>query len=142
MKKLLSAVLAAAMLTSTLPTALAVSDIENHWAKPYLLEMEDLGVIKPSSTTGEFTPNQAIERWEFMRYVNRAFGFTETTNISFSDVPSNSLYYETVQTAVKYGYINGVGNNKMDPEGTLTREQAATILGRLHKYTPWPACPR
>lgn len=136
MKKLLSAVLAAAMLTSTLPTALAVSDIENHWAKPYLLEMEDLGVIKPSSTTGEYTPNQAIERWEFMRYVNRAFGFTETTNISFSDVPSNSLYYETVQTAVKYGYINGVGNNKMDPEGTLTREQAATILGRLHKYTP------
>lgn len=136
MKKLLSAVLAAAMLTSTLPTALAVSDIENHWAKPYLLEMEDLGVIKPSGTTGAYTPNQAIERWEFMRYVNRAFGFTETTNISFSDVPSNSLYYETVQTAVKYGYINGVGNNKMDPEGTLTREQAATILGRLHKYTP------
>lgn len=24
----------------------------------------------------------------------------------------------------------------MNPEGTLTREQAATILGRLHKYTP------
>ena len=24
----------------------------------------------------------------------------------------------------------------MAPEGTLTREQAATILGRLHKYTP------
>ena len=34
------------------------------------------------------------------------------------------------------GYINGVGNNRMAPEGTLTREQAATILGRLHKYTP------
>lgn len=41
-----------------------------------------------------------------------------------------------MQIAVKHGYINGVGNNKMNPEGTLTREQAATILGRLHKYTP------
>ena len=136
MKKFLSAVLAAAMLTSTLPAALAVSDIENHWAKPYLLEMGELGVTQPSGTTGAYTPDQAIQRWEFMRYVNRAFGFSGTTDISFTDVPANSLYYETVQTAVKYGYINGVGNNKMDPEGTLTREQAATILGRLHKYTP------
>lgn len=41
-----------------------------------------------------------------------------------------------MQIAVKQGYINGVGNNRMAPEGTLTREQAATILGRLHKYTP------
>lgn len=136
MKRFLSAVLAAALLVCMLPAALAVSDIDNHWAKKYLTAMDELEVINPSSSTGNFTPDQAIRRWEFMRYINRAFGFTETTSISFTDVPSNSVYYETVQIAVKYGYINGVGNNKMDPEGTLTREQAATILGRLHKYTP------
>ncbi len=135
MKRFLSAVLAAALLLCTLPAAFAASDIENHWAKQYLLEMNELGVINPSSG-GQYTPDQVIRRWEFMRYINRAFGFTETAPISFSDVSSNSLYYETVQIAVKYGYINGVGNNKMNPEGTLTREQAATILGRLHKYTP------
>ena len=71
-----------------------------------------------------------------MRYINRAFGFTEKADISFSDVNSSDVFYETVQIAVKQGYINGVGNNRMAPEGTLTREQAATILGRLHKYTP------
>lgn len=136
MKRLISAVLAAALLVCTLPTAFAASDIDNHWAKPYLQAMDELGIINPSSSTGQFTPEKAITRWEFMRYVNRAFGFTETAPISFSDVSSNSLYYETVQIAVKYGYINGVGNNKMNPEGTLTREQAATILGRLHKYLP------
>lgn len=135
MKRFLSAVLAVALLLCTLPAAFAASDIENHWAKPYLLEMNEIGVINPSSE-GEYTPDQAIRRWEFMRYINRAFGFTEKASINFSDVSSNSLYYETVQIAVKYGYINGVGNDKMDPDGTLTREQAATILGRLHKYTP------
>lgn len=135
MKRFLSAVLAVALLLCTLPAAFAASDIENHWAKPYLLELNELGVINPSSE-GKYTPDQEIRRWEFMRYINRAFGFTEKASINFSDVSSDSLYYETVQIAVKYGYINGVGNDKMDPEGTLTREQAATILGRLHKYTP------
>lgn len=135
MKRFLSAVLAVALLLCTLPAAFAASDIEKHWAKPYLLELNELGVINPSSE-GKYTPDQAIRRWEFMRYINRAFGFTEKASINFSDVSSDSLYYETVQIAVKYGYINGVGNDKMDPEGTLTREQAATILGRLHKYTP------
>ena len=135
MKRFLSAVLAVALLLCTLPAAFAASDIEKHWAKPYLLGLNELGVINPSSE-GKYTPDQVIRRWEFMRYINRAFGFTEKASISFSDVSSDSLYYETVQIAVKYGYINGVGNDKMDPEGTLTREQAATILGRLHKYTP------
>lgn len=135
MKRFLSAVLAVALLLCTLPAAFAASDIENHWAKPYLLELNKLGVINPSSE-GEYTPDQAIRRWEFMRYINRAFGFTEKATINFSDVSSSAIYYETVQIAVEYGYINGVSDDKMDPEGTLTREQAATILGRLHKYTP------
>lgn len=136
MKRFLSAVLAAALLLCMLPAAFAASDIDNHWAKKYLLAMDELEVINPSDSTGMYTPDKAIARWEFMRYINRAFGFTEKASISFSDVSTNSVYYETVQVAVKYGYINGVGNNKMDPEGTLTREQAATILGRLHKYIP------
>lgn len=135
MKRFLSAVLAVAMLLCTLPAAFAASDIEKHWAKPYLLELNELGVINPSSE-GEYTPDQAIRRWEFMRYINRAFGFAEKASINFTDVEEGSTYYEVVQVAVKYGYINGVGNSKMDPLGTLTREQAATILGRLHKYTP------
>lgn len=135
MKRFLSAVLAAALLLCSLPAAFAASDIDNHWAKAYITELNKIGVINPSSS-GNYSPNQAIMRWEFMRYINRAFGFTEKASISYSDVSASDTFYETVQIAVKYGYINGIGNNKMDPKGTLTREQAATILGRLHKYTP------
>ena len=136
MKKVLSAVLTAALLVSTVPAAFAASDIDGHWAKSYITELHDNGIINPSASTGNYGPDDKVTRWEFMRYINRAFGFTEKADISFSDVNSNDVFYETVQIAVKQGYINGVGNNCMAPEGTLTREQAATILGRLHKYTP------
>lgn len=136
MKRLLSAVAAAAVLVSTVPSALAVSDITGHWAAPYLTEMHELGIINPSSSTGEYTPDTPIMRWEFMRYINRAFGFTEKASINYSDVSPSDSYYETVQIAVEYGYINGVSSDRIAPESTLTREQAATILGRLHKYTP------
>lgn len=123
------------MLVCMLPSAFAASDIGTHWAKNYFTALNKIGVINPSST-GEYTPDTAIQRWEFMRYINRAFGFTAKASISFDDVKAGDVYYDTVQTAVEHGYINGVGHNKMDPTGTLTREQAATILGRLHKYTP------
>ncbi len=136
MKRIISAVLTAALLAGTLPTAFAASDIDNHWAKSYITELHENGIINPSASTGNYKPDEKITRWEFMRYINRAFGFTEKADINFSDVKSTDLYYETVQIAVKQGYINGVGNDRMAPESTLTREQAATILGRLHKYTP------
>ena len=135
LKRFFSAFLAAALLAGTVPAALA-ADIDSHWSKPYVTSLHELGIINPSASTGNYTPEASVTRWEFMRYINRAFDFTEKASISFSDVKSSDMYYETIQIAVKHGYINGTGNNKMDPEGTLTREQAATILGRLHKYAP------
>lgn len=135
LKRILSAVLAAALLVGSVPAALA-ADIDSHWSKPYVTSLHELGIINPSASTGNYTPEAAVTRWEFMRYINRAFDFTEKASIRYSDVQTSDPYYETIQIAVKHGYINGTGNNKMSPEGILTREQAATILGRLHKYAP------
>ena len=85
---------------------------------------------------GKYEPERKVTRAEFMRYVNRAFHFTEKASISYSDVQSNSWYYDTVRIAEKYGYINGTGKGRMNPEGYVTREQAAVILGRLYKADP------
>ena len=114
MKKVLSAVLTAALLVSTVPAAFAASDIDGHWAKSYITELHDNGIINPSASTGNYGPDDKVTRWEFMRYINRAFGFTEKADISFSDVNSSDIFYETVQIAVKQGYINGVGNKVSD----------------------------
>lgn len=140
-KRLLSALLCMAMLTVMLPFASAASDLEGHWAKTYIEYLDREGVINPSATTGKYEPNRDMTRAEFMRYINRAFHFTETAAISYTDVPRNAWYYETIQIAKKYGYINGVGENKMDPEGKVTREQAAVIVGRLFKADPGNVSP-
>ena len=132
-KRILAAVLSAALSFGAQPFALAANDITGHWAQKYITYLNEEGVIYPSATTGNYTPGAKVTRAEFMRYINRAFHFTEKETISYSDVGQNEWYYETIQIAAKYGYIAGVGDNKMDPNGYVTREQAATIIGRLYK---------
>ena len=132
-KRILAAVLSAALSFGAQPFALAANDITGHWAQKYITYLNEEGVIYPSATTGNYTPGAKVTRAEFMRYINRAFHFTEKETISYSDVGQNEWYYETIQIAAKYGYIAGVGDNKMDPNGFVTREQAATIIGRLYK---------
>jgi len=134
-KRLLSAFLCAAMLVTMIPAAFA-SDLDGHWSKNFIEYLDAEGIINPSATTGKYEPERKVTRAEFMRYVNRAFHFTEKAGISYSDVQSNSWYYDTVRIAEKYGYINGTGNGRMNPEGYVTREQAAVILGRLYKANP------
>ena len=128
MKKVLSAVLTAALLVSTVPAAFAASDIDGHWAKSYITELHENGIINPSASTGNYGPDDKVTRWEFMRYINRAFGFTEKADISFSDVNSSDVFYETVQIAVKQGYINGYTNGTFKPQGTLSRGEIAKML--------------
>ena len=140
-KRLLSAFVCMAMLTAMLPFASAASDLEGHWAKTYIEYLDREGVINPSATTGKYEPDRDMTRAEFMRYINRAFHFTEMAAISYTDVPKNAWYYDTIRIAQKYGYINGVGDNKMDPEGKVTREQAAVIIGRLFKSDPGNVSP-
>ena len=120
-KRLLAALLSAVLLLTLVPAAFAASDLDGHWAKKYIDYLADEDIINPSATTGKYQPDAKVTRAEFMRYINRAFHFTETASISYTDVPKSAWYYETVCIAQKYGYINGVGGGRMDPTGTVTR---------------------
>lgn len=53
---------------------------------------------------------------------------------TFSDVPSNAWYYSDINDVQKYGIIQGIGNNRFDPNGTLTLAQAITMASRAHAY--------
>ena len=82
-KRTLSCLLLLAMLCISAPLASATDDITGHWAETYLREMSAHNIIK-STSSGSFTPGAVISRAEFMRYINRAFGFTEKASINFS----------------------------------------------------------
>lgn len=50
---------------------------------------------------------------------------------NFSDVSPSAWYNEAVNFAQASGLMKGVGDNKFDPEGSVTRAMVATVLYRL-----------
>ena len=49
----------------------------------------------------------------------------------FSDVPRSAWYAEAVDFVKASGLMNGVGSNRFDPDGTVTRAMVITVLYRL-----------
>ena len=49
----------------------------------------------------------------------------------FSDVSRSAWYAEAVDFVKASGLMNGVGNNRFDPSGTVTRAMVVTVLYRL-----------
>ena len=49
---------------------------------------------------------------------------------AFSDVDGDRWSAASIKHAVDNGYMNGVGGDRFDPEGPLTRAMVATVLWR------------
>ncbi|MBR3416435.1 MAG: S-layer homology domain-containing protein [Clostridia bacterium] len=58
----------------------------------------------------------------------------------FSDVENGRWSESSISYAVNAGYMNGVGDGKFDPEGSLTRAMVATVLWRREE-SPAPSAP-
>ncbi len=52
---------------------------------------------------------------------------------TFSDVEAGRWSYDSVYYAFDNGYMLGVGGNRFDPEGTMTRAMVVTVLWRREK---------
>ena len=52
--------------------------------------------------------------------------------MKFSDVPQGAWYYNDVSKASASGIINGIGNGKFNPDGTLTHAEAMTLMAKVH----------
>ena len=98
------------------------------WAEPELETAFGHGLI-PDSFFGDNLRTD-ITRAEFCELAVTLFekltGTTIPGRVTFTD--TNDV---NVEKAAFIEVVNGVGNNKFDPNGLLTREQAATMLARL-----------
>ncbi|WP_346046727.1 IdeS/Mac family cysteine endopeptidase, partial [Paraclostridium tenue] len=70
-------------------------------------------------------------RAEFVKLVNKYFGFNNKEDIKFSDINTNDWYYNDICIASKAGYINGYEDKTFKPNKTITREEVAKILIRI-----------
>ena len=87
------------------------------------------GIIDGKSD-GNFDPEGSMTRAEFATIVVRALGLTPAANDTFTDVPASSWYAPYVGTASSFGLINGVGGGRFNPDGTITRQEAAVMVSR------------
>ena len=130
MKKHLISTLALGMILSTTLSVYAdnkVKDIDGHWAHNQISEF-----IKNSYAKGyednTFRPDKQITRAEFVKLVNKYFGFNDKGVSKFKDINQKNWYYNDVCIAIQAGYINGYEDNTFRPDNIITREEAAKII--------------
>lgn len=154
MKKIISIVLASAMLTASV-SALAVNYGEeytnmpaktytqkfddvpsSHWAFAYIGEMSDREVVS-GYPNGKFYPNNEVTRAEFARIMTSASGLqiSAPTSKDFNDVALDAWYAPYVHAAYPYlsGYNRSGGSYYM-PDTPALREDIAVALVKLKGY--------
>ena len=109
------------------------SNLCNHiasveWAKESIEALADKGVLNGKGD-GKFAPNDSVTREEFVTMLIRATGIaSEESEKSFTDVPSDAWFYNSVQTAAAKGIINGRENGSFGAGENITRQDMAVIV--------------
>lgn len=111
-------------------------DLSAHGAKDDIEKLYSLGILDDQSNF--FSPNTPMQRYDFAIAIGKAVDLRvledkkskKSTTSIFADVNRNEKDYNYLVTAVEKGIITGTEPNKFIPNGSLTRQQAATILVR------------
>lgn len=113
---------------------LPFKDIENHWAKNEIIDFTNKGYLN-GRTDGNFYPQDSITRAEFVKVINRMFGLTTTSGVTFTDVPNSYWAKNEIDIAVTNGVANGYGNGKFEPEKPITRQEAIKMIANYLKIS-------
>ena len=108
------------------------SDVKNHANKAAIEALASRGIINGMGQ-GTFMPNKTMTRAEFAAIVTRALGLAAKDTKAFTDVPSSKWYAGYIGAANSSGIVNGVGSGKFNPDGTITRQEAAAMVARAAK---------
>ncbi len=143
-QKIILLLLALAMLLTT-GTALAAdrsraSPVEeftdcdpNAWYVPAIEYAVENGIMEGIGN-GQMAPDRTITRAEFVTMVCRLLDASSMADLSqYEDVPDNVWYRDYMGKGLRLGIIQGVSPTRLDPLGSLTREQAVVILARVLK---------
>ena len=112
--------------------SVSFADVAGHANQTAIEALASRGIINGKGDN-RFDPNATMTRAEFAAIVVRALGLTPKATNAFTDVSSNAWYAGYVGTAYSYGIITGAGNGRFNPDGTITRQEAAVMVARAAK---------
>lgn len=136
MKKILSLLLAAVMLTGSLPAALAASDTSDSVIEQVVKAAE----IMVGDSSGNLNLDSTVTRAEYAKMLVCASTSKDsvagTSNSSpFKDVPYTHWAASYIKTAVQQGWLSGYLDGSYKPNKTVTLEEAVTGVLKLLGYS-------
>ena len=144
MKKVLSVLLVVALFITMLPVAAfasndvsttgntpAFSDMPDNWSTNALENALENGLL--TGYDGKIMPDEYLTRAQMAAITSRAFGAAGMASLTgYSDVPTEAWYYNDMAKAVQMGVFMG-DNGKLNPESSITRQEAFVVLARAIK---------
>ncbi|MBQ2866943.1 MAG: S-layer homology domain-containing protein, partial [Firmicutes bacterium] len=103
------------------------ADVQNHENQKAIEELASRGIISGRSAD-KFDPNATMTRAEFAAIVVNALGLELEKVDTFTDVDTNKWYAGFVGTAYRYGIVKGTAATTFNPNGTITKQEAATMV--------------
>ena len=103
------------------------ADVQNHENQKAIEELASRGIISGRSAD-KFDPNATMTRAEFAAIVVNALGLELEKVDTFTDVDTNKWYAGFVGTAYRYGIVKGTSATTFNPNGTITKQEAATMV--------------
>jgi len=122
-------------------------DMPDNWTTEALNNAVKNGLLYGEETADgsgmKINPDDNITRAQMAAIIVRAFGASETTDISaYTDVDQNAWYYTELSKAVAMNAFRGDGN-LMNPQNNITFQECFTVLSqvlRLDIYNKEETC--
>lgn len=116
-------------LMSVINPGITFSDISAHKNQSAIEALAARGIINGKSKEA-FDPESCMTRAEFATITVKALGLEINSSSNFIDTAKSDWFYGYVNTAYDYGIVSGVSAGVFNPEGTITREEAAVMTAR------------
>ncbi|MGB4482514.1 MAG: S-layer homology domain-containing protein, partial [bacterium] len=99
------------------------------WAKLPIEVLASKDMLKGITGT-EYAPNEHITRGDFLYSLVRTLGAAADFTGNFADVKEEAYYYKEIGIARELGMAVGTGENKFDPDASLTRQDMWVLAAR------------
>jgi|GEM_PF-510990 len=107
------------------------------WAKPAIEALASKGAVQGVSAEA-FQPGREITRAEAITLVMRLLDLTAKRSESFSDVPTGAYYEQAVHAARTLGIISGRGDNRFDPQASVSRQELMAMIDQAMRAIGLP----
>ncbi|MDD2495104.1 MAG: S-layer homology domain-containing protein [Tissierellia bacterium] len=106
-----------------------IAGVNAHKNQVAIESLASRGIIN-GKTESTFDPDATMTRGEFAAIIVQSLGLKPLANDKFTDVSSEDWYAPYIGTANSYGIVNGITDKMFDPNGTITKQQAAAMVAR------------